>query len=323
MRLIRIGALTAATLWFAHATASADVLGVAGNYDAFSFTGIVLTDSTSTGALADGGIFTGTNVTVATQLNAGINLVVGGDMVINGGIVNGTAIDSGIDAGNTTINEGGTTGDVYASGDYGGDGGPLDGGTVYYGGYYGGLLSYNNQYDPSITLPFDFATEESELLNTSDCLSLKLDTGLTTVDPNGDLVFSSVDSGQNIFSVNASDLSAASNITVDIPSGATAIINVVNDDGFIALPDATFNFGGAQVIWNINDSTFLEGSSFSGSILAPTSYAQFTGGQVNGTLVANYIYATDEVLTIPSPASVWGGLLLLGGLGISRHVRRV
>jgi choice-of-anchor A domain-containing protein len=316
MRLICKSGITVAALWFAGATASAGVLGIAGNYNAFVFTLLSATDSSSEGALAVGGDVSVTDYTIGTSTSTGTNLVVAGDLSITNGLINGSAIT----AGSTTIFETGVTGDITTGGDYTGDSGPTNGGTIFYGGTYAGPPDATHQQVASVTLPVDFPSVETQLTNTSDSLAALTNTGSSTDDAN-DLVFTGAEDGQNVFSVDADDLANATKITFNIPPDATAIINVIDadDSGTAFLPDADFDFDPGQVVWNFDNFSAVLGSSFAGSILAPTSVVALGDGGVRGTIVADILTTDDEVLTIPLPSSVWAGLVLLGGLWISRR----
>jgi choice-of-anchor A domain-containing protein len=336
MRLYHKGMLVVVALSLAPSWTTADVLGVAGNYNAVAFANLTLFNGSSQGALAAGGIvpppdYTASsefdNFNVATSLTSGTNLVVGNGLSFGDANINGDVAATGP----ITMYNASVTGQVYYNDQADYDG--VD----------------NSTYEPSLQLPVDFATLETQLTNTSDCLSMLTPTGSTT-DLAGAVVFTGTVIGQNVFTIDMAQLTKATSINIVLPPGATAIINVTNVTNVnAALPNATFLIDHAiagNITWNFNgfgglalsgptdpDEGTPDGppSTFEGSILAPTADLAFSNAALDGTIVAQSLtanYSTfdtpqgSSLITIsaPLPESFLGGLCLFGGLWISRRI---
>lgn len=317
----RIFALT--ILVCAGGTAMADPLGIASNYSAFVFNNFTAYGGSTQGPLAVGGNAEIYDANIATSLAAGNNLIVGQTIDLEGGTINGSAIA----ASNVTMNEGGTTGDVTTGGNFVGDGGPEDGGTVYYVGSYTG--TGNSQQISSVSLPFSFSSVQAQLDTNSDDLAIAPLTGSYNEDASDDITFYGNNDGQNVFTIDDNTLSTASEIQVNIPVGATAVINVTdaNNSGGTFLPDADFAFDPSAVLWNFNAFSSLIIDSFSGSILAPYANVTAIGGSLDGTIVANSILGSGDFNkpnngnsspVVPLPPALPASLLLFAPLAIRR-----
>lgn len=324
--------------------AFADSLGVAQNYNAFIF-GDMTQSSDSQGALAVGGNFTATSYSVASSLpTTGTHLVVGGNLLTNsGGTINGTAYVGG----NTTLNYTTVTQNLYTGGNFSGSG--FANGTVYYGGSYSGPnWGPNNpgrSHVSSVTLPVDFNAAKTALTNLSTSLAALPTTGSFTDAYNALKLTGSV-VGQNVFSISASILASATSISITLPAGAFAVVNILPVAGSttISLPNVGFTYDATAVLWNLPDFTKITMSSFKGSILAPNAAVKFSSGNLDGTLVAsslsgggelhNYTFTHDFTLlppddggdnnpsttppAAPLPSIPLTGLLLLSAVGAHR-----
>ncbi|HWB54948.1 MAG TPA: choice-of-anchor A family protein [Tepidisphaeraceae bacterium] len=329
MRFIGIPVLAASVvLGLSARFAPADVLGPADGYDALIFQNMT-SGSDSEGALAIGGTFNLNGYSVASHLGTtGTHLVVGGNLNMTGGSINGDTYVGGT----ATINNAGPAGNLYTD-NYAGNNGPNK--TVYYTGTYSGPSWINHTQISSFTLPVDFATAQTQLTQTSSALAGLVNTG-TLINNYNSLIFSGTNSGLNIFSVDASLLAGCYGVTVSIPSGAYALINITGSTS-VTLPNVGFTFDANNVLWNLSGVNSLTMTSFSGSVLAPGADVSTSYGQFDGTLVAksftgntelhNYSFNHDiptsspGISTVPLPASAYAGLALLAGLGIYRRVR--
>jgi choice-of-anchor A domain-containing protein len=283
--------------------AHAGVLGVAEGYNAFIFGNMSVQDSDTEGAVAVGGNATYTSYSIAQSLgNSGTNLVVGGNLNFSNGTIYGNTVVGG----SATISSAST----------------------------GSVTSHVS----TPTLPINFSAAQTNLTQTSTYLNGLSNTG-SYVDAWGSLTFTGSNDGLNVFSIAASTLDSSYGITINIPSDAFAIVNVIGSTS-VSLPNVGFNFNSTDVLWNLSGVTTLSMASFNGSILAPSANVSFNNGALNGTLVANCLTGSgqlNDVLfnhtvsqpnlgpstsTVPLPASVEGGLVLLSGMGIVGAYRR-
>jgi choice-of-anchor A domain-containing protein len=308
----------------------AGVLGVAEEYNAFIFQNMNQTSDTE-GALAVGGNLILNNYSVGLDVSgSNTNLVVGGSLTFHGGSINGSTVVGG----NATFTNTAPAGNVTVGGNYTSDNQPS--GTVFYKGTFSAPSWANPGVAvSSVTLPVDFSAAQTSLTQTSTSLKSMPSTG-SFVDSFGSLTFTGTNAGLNVFSIAANTLDSSNGITITIPSGAFAIVNVTGSTS-VSLPNVGLNFNSADVLWNLSGVTTLSMSSFDGSILAPSANVTFNSGALNGTLVANSLSGGGQLNedlfqhtvltpsfgpTVPLPASVEGGLVLLAGMGIVGAYRR-
>jgi choice-of-anchor A domain-containing protein len=302
-----------------------------------------------TGAAAAIGIGGSNSGTI--NVSHGGAITIGGPNSGNGITVNGGTATIGINANNTaqiTANGGGTIKINGTSGTISGSGttnvylpkradktGTIQDTTTHYG-----TVSVSAPTNP---LP-NFASTVQAPLTT---LSTQLEglTGNSTVSSaNGTTTFNAKPnaSGQAIFNISASVLTAGNtNIVLDANAATTIIINVtapcVNTTCAIILPSST-NFGSTtyaiDTLWNFYNATTLTlGSEFVGTVLAPGA-AVSNGSPIDGDLVAasfsgtgelhNYAFAGNLNLgyadQVPEPSTI--ALFSVGLIGLIAATRR-
>ena len=245
--------------------------------------------SDSEGPMAVGGdLYLQDFTTAATSTNGGPALVVGGNMTETRGTINGNVFIGG--NANFTTNAGGTTVN-----------GNLD--------VLGTLVSAPTQVTgttktgvAAAPLPINFQTIGNDLKAASLALTTTAYTSQgatgTVVLNNHQLTLTGAGSGLNFFTVTAAQMAqlGSGSLTINLPAGATAIINVSGQAVTVGNPgNFGFFFNGVtsdHVIFNFYEATSLSMQSFSGSILAPLATVSFTNGQLIGSLTAGALSST-------------------------------
>jgi choice-of-anchor A domain-containing protein len=147
--------------------------------------------------------------------------------------------------------------------------------------------------------PIGFSDARAKLIKVSGALAAYPSNGSTTIAlPN--VTFSGSQSSYNVFNIAASELANIRSFAINIPSGASAIINVVNDvpdSTGVVIQNAGFSTNGAdprRIFWNFNGVHKLATASlgFPGSIMAPEAAADIKYGYVDGTLIADSLVST-------------------------------
>ena len=327
-------------------TASSTNLGTANDYNVFVFqTGTLETGGSQIeGRLAVGGEAHTKNYSIASLVPTAdaqvpYNVVFGGNGSTNGTTWSGTIYGSIISNGaTTTIKTPDVRGSVYAikALDLGGSTGT--GGTVNGNAVYGTTFRKDSNVtvtgqtqQATSTLPFSFATAESDLRAISTRLKNLAATGTTTVQYGGITCTGTV-AGLNVFNVSITSLNSCNNFTINVPSGATAVINITGT-GSPAMQNFGITLNGTdagKVLYHFPDATSVGfgtsgGIEVKGSVLAPNAAVNFGNGQIDGTLVCNSLTATGLFKHVPftgnltssaplvlssltvSPASVIGG----------------
>jgi choice-of-anchor A domain-containing protein len=282
MTMMKLTSIAALALFVA-TPAFASILGPANGYNAFVF-GNANLSSDSQGALAIGGNATLTSYSLADNAPvANTNLVVGGNLTATYGTINGNALVAGnVDYNGPTVN-----GSITSGGNinFHNSGGSVKNGAYYTGTYTGPSYIANTHITAPISLPIDFAGAKSTLTATADALAALNSNGVTTINY-GAVTFTGTNASTNVFDISVTQLAGANGITINIPTGADALINVTGS-GSIALPNVGFNLNPASTLWNLDGFTTVSTSSFSGSVLAPNANVTFNSGAFYGTLVAN------------------------------------
>ncbi|MEQ8385599.1 MAG: choice-of-anchor A family protein [Coleofasciculus sp. A1-SPW-01] len=282
------------------AQANAIDLGIASDYNIFVLGDVNQSNTDSEGKVAIGGNVTFSDFYAGMNLpqdgNNGDVLIVGKNLVFQNGQVRGNA--------------------VY------GETGSLTNVTLE----HGGTLRQDN--------PIDFAAASQELQALSQFLGGLEATGQTEI-AYGGITLTGSDEDQNVFHLNASDLSNASSFNFNVDSGSTTIVNISGDAA--SLQNFGFNFNGGidqrqNVIYNFYEARDLSASGIGieGSILAPFAAFNFDNGQINGNLIAasltgvgqsnNYLFngnLPDPISeTVPEPATL-AGLGLVAAVGVA------
>ncbi len=179
--------------------------------------------------------------------------------------------------------------------------------TYVSGAVYNGNVVYGNstnlpQTSVSITggtlrqdNPIDFAAARSYLTSLSSQLKTLAANGTTTFQWGG-LVLSGTDPFLNIFFVDGNDLSAANNMSINVPSGSVVLVNINRNNlswsGGLSITGTTkgnvlFNFYKAKnlAIHNID---------IRGSVLAPFAKVNFSTGVINGQMVAKFLEGAGQ-----------------------------
>jgi len=282
------------------AQANAIDLGIASDYNIFVLGDVNQSNTDSEGKVAIGGNVKLSDFYAGMELptdgNNGDVLIVGKNLVFQNGQVRGNA--------------------VY------GETGELTNVTLE----HGGTLRQDN--------PIDFAAASQELQALSQFLGGLEATGQTEI-AYGGITLTGSNEQQNVFHLNASDLSNASSFNFNVDSGSTTIVNISGDAA--SLQNFGFNFNGGidqrqNVIYNFYEARDLSASGIGieGSILAPFAAFNFDNGQINGNLITasltgggqsnNYLFNGDLPdpisETVPEPATL-AGLGLVAALGVA------
>jgi len=280
--------------------ANAINLGIASDYNIFVLGDVNQSNTDSEGKVAIGGNVTLSDfyagMNLPTDGNNGDVLVVGNNLIFQNGQVRGNAVYGGTgELTNVTLEDGGT-------------------------------LRQDN--------PIDFAAASQELQALSQFLGGLEATGQTEI-AYGGITLTGSDEDQNVFHLNASDLSNASSFNFNVDSGSTTIVNISGDAA--SLQNFGFNFNGGidqrqNVIYNFYEARDLSASGIGiqGSILAPFAAFDFNNAQINGNLITasltgggqsnNYLFNGDLPdpisETVPEPATL-AGLGLVAALGVA------
>jgi len=335
-RRLSILSLIACLLAVAAPTYAATDLGAANPYNVFIFGNDSQTGSDSQGRVAVGGNFTISSYDVAGNYSGGNALVVGGITEttygqIHGSVVSGGAVKLhgptvyGNVAGNTTV-----TFDQY---------GTVNGNVVYGTSYNKNTTTVSGTATQgTTTLPVNFSTAQTQLTNLSSTCAGYAANGTTTI-AFGGITLTGTKSGLNVFSVAASSINSANGLTINVPSGSTALVNI--SGGSVTFQNFGITLNGVDarhVVYNCSSATSITINGFGmlGSLLAPQAAVNFPSGNINGTLIAasltgsgqenDYGFAGDlsgtpalptiTSLTV-SPSSVTGGTSSTGTVTLS------
>ena len=144
----------------------------------------------------------------------------------------------------------------------------------------GGMLQF--------ATPIDFAMAQAELQASCTSLSSIDSTGMTSVHA-GTISLIGSEVPLNVFEVSMSDLNSAHTLRLNIPAGATALVNVVGA-GLVEVANMGFSYGNTsptQVLFTICAATELEirGVGIEGSVLAPQADISFNAAVISGQLI--------------------------------------
>ncbi len=147
-------------------------------------------------------------------------------------------------------------------------------------------------YSPYVFRGFFFVTGY-----TATMLDSATVTGTTTVHAWGGVELVGADPGTNVFEVDAADLSAANHIRIEVPPGASVVVNVLGNT--LALGGLGIDLDGGTpeaTLWNLPrvSKVSLSAIDFQGSMLAPYADVTFHNGQFNGSLFADNVEGTGQ-----------------------------
>lgn len=284
-------------LGFASVATAAD-LGMAEDYNVFTINKLDQDGGTTQGSIAAGGN--------ATIKSASI-----------GGSPTGSAQPAVVVGGNLTIKNGGSIS----------HGGICVGGNTNLPSYY--YTNYSVQSNCS-SLPVDFSMASRYLVSESSYLGALSSTGAVTNSYNK-LTLTGTSTGVNVFYVSSTQLSGAWGLYVDVPKGATAVVNVegkqVTFKNGVNSADGGFSLDASRVLYNFYEASEvnLGGLTLNGSVLAPNATVNFKGGNLNGTMVAYNFNESSLAIgksrfqgTLPSPVPEPSGAMAfcLGAMGL-------
>ncbi|GEM_PF-1828970 len=189
----------------------------------------------------------------------------------------------------------------------------LANGTVHGDAYYGGVASiassvgfdHGGSVITGEPIDFDDAAIQFDLLS-QELASLDA-TGTTTLQSWGGIDLEGTDADLNVFELDGDDLSASLRLTIDVPAGSVALINV---DGTSVSMDSHSQvlYGADQtdVLYNLHEASWLDIHSISvqGSVLAPMAEVTFVDGNFEGTLVALEVIGNGEFHDHPFDGTV-------------------
>ena len=290
-------------------------LGTAGAYNEFVTGSLNQVSTDSQGKVAVGGDATLSNVSVASEVKNPnpADLVVGGNLDWQNGSV---GYFSDINSGSPEYKQGSI----------------VVGGNAYIAQNQGGSsVAYGSLITHASPLPIDFAAEEAHLQSTSSFWSGLAATGTTSVNP-GEIFLTGSDPYLNVFTLSASDIAQNIGFHINVPDGATTLVNIsgqfaqMQNFGFYFNDlDANYDtqglFPDPLILYNFFEATALTiaGIEVHGSILAPWAITQFDNGHIEGNLIARSLSGTGEAHNelfngnlptrpVPEPAT----LVLLG-----------
>lgn len=275
--------------------ASAQSLGVASSYNVFTLGDFTGTNSDVEGRLAAGGNVSLTNYDVGLRQAGSTVLVAGGNLQVNGGSIRGTAIHGG------TAN-------------------------LQNVGFPNGGLAQQGT-------PIDFNAARTFAHANSAFWGGFASTG-TAAQQFSSLNLTGSRAGLNVFDISASQLQDISEVNFNLPTGATALVNVSGVQ--VTFGNIGYNFNGSQsngafqrVMWNLKDATGVSMNSLRGSVYAPKAAVNGGFGDLNGQLVAasftgslqfNENSFTGELAPVPEPMTM--SLLALGLAAVARKRRK-
>ena len=141
----------------------------------------------------------------------------------------------------------------------------------------------------------DFDAAKSYLENLSTKLGGYTTNGSTTLEW-GAVNLNGSDPYLNVFTVNASDLSAANNMQIGVPNGSVVVVNVlgstVNWHGGLSVSGTAIN----NVLYNFPQTTdmTISGINVTGSILAPFAAVSFPTGVQNGQMICKSVKGSGQ-----------------------------
>ena len=310
-------------------------LGPAADYNEFVLGSSNRFNSDVQGRVAVGGSLVLTNMSIATKVPAGDNLLVGGNLVQTNGSVNGNAQVRG----SATLTNVSTAGATYYVND------PMNS-TTNNGATITSPSNLSANFFPDAgTMLVDESTYLGGLANTG---------GPAVVMFGNQLFFDAGNANFALFHITATQLRTAGQLNYISNSANTTFVIDVDDDGTsYGIANTGTMFSGANpsnvghVLYNFYETNATPGnntlslSSVYGSVLAPLAAVSFNNGGFNGQLIAGSLDGNGEshvtyngnpggdptkfVGTIPTRAVPEPGslaLVLIGSAGAAWGFRR-
>jgi choice-of-anchor A domain-containing protein len=229
--------------------------GVPGQFDVFVRGGLTTANETIPGRVAAGGdaVLTGPTIGTSPPLTQDPNRA---DVVVGN---------------NLTVNNGGTvaTGKVT----HGGTFNQVNGTLTTLGGV--------KQEQPT----FDFADQFATLRDRSAQWAGLAANG-TISGPTYGTIFKGTDPDRNVFALTASQLQGIGQVTFDVPTTSTVLVNVSGSFTSATYTIALNGLPPEKLLWNFSLATTVKVNSWSGTILAPDASVSITNGTYNGSVVA-------------------------------------
>lgn len=273
LTILSLVAVTALSATAAQAQSSA------ADYNLFVLGDMHSVGSDTEGRVAVGGNAYLQNYSVGAALSnpSGASLVVGGNLTANGGSTNG---------------------------------GMVVGGTASFSNW-----STSGLAPAGTASPVDFASEAIRLEALTTTLAGYTSNATTSYvnwggSHGGQLTLTGTNSGLNVFTVDASELSSSNTFNIYIPDGATALINVLGTDVTIGSGGFNVPTGASSILWNFADATslsFLQ-TNMTGSVLAPNA-AYYGSAPIAGQLIVGSFTGQDWQVTQVNHGTYSGNLL--------------
>ncbi|WP_224369159.1 immunoglobulin-like domain-containing protein [Hyalangium versicolor] len=190
--------------------------------------------------------------------------------------------------GNLTLSHGGVWGDTWYGGTYTPDSDVV---------IHRGTLAKGT--------PINFATRFSELRTLTSQLANMVINGTTTKESWGGVVLKGTSPTVNVFEVNATAFSGATNLSITAPANSLAVVNIRGTSASLSSFSITLNGGLDQstVLYNFPEATTInaQGIGFRGTVLAPYARLTFNNGSWDGGIYAVSMTGSAEGHINPLP----------------------
>ncbi len=322
MNLLKSALLLCSSVALAHGS----VLGVAGDYNVFTF-GDFSGSSDSEGRIAVGGNATIQNFSIGNSLGAAspsdpYTLVVGGNLTFQNGTSSFGGIAVGGNAGLTSVNVNGNANVVGTlTSQYGQINGSVDA-NAWSSQNTGGPSGISGKAAP-ISGIVNFLSIQNTLDSDSLSWGALKQTG-TVTSSYGSLTLTGTSAGLNVFDVTSAQLAGATGgFTISAPAGSTVLVNISGTS--VSFPNTGYSLNGVSsqnVMFNLDNATTLTAQGgIDGSILAPFANMTFNNGAINGEVIAESLMGSGQTNDVPFTGSLPlataapepGSVLLLSG----------
>lgn len=275
-------------------------LGPAAGYNTFVFGNANLSYSDIEGRTAVGGNLDLKGYTVALKAPSSTtpNIVVGGNLTMNGGDLRAATIVGG----NADIISAGVYGNLYVNGNVNLNNMSLYGELTYKGTFtHPSWLNPTSHPNVTTPLPIDFAAAAAYLKSQSSYLGGLSPTGTDGPQYSSLLLKNTTPGDVAVFDITASQLAGRSEVLLQALANQMVVINVHGTD--VTFPNFGFQFGSTnkqEVLWNFVDATSLKlDGSFVGSILAPLADVKLAWGNIDGTIIAKSLTGSTQMNNYP------------------------